>query len=173
MTDIQELKNKIREIEQSTEVDCSNHSSALSRIIRLCSYRERSSYDMRMRLRDEEYDEVEIDEAIEDALRMHIIDDVRFAESLIRSRLNASKGLSGCAVELRKHGIDPESVDYYQELLCSYQREDELQRALSVLRHSPIHAKNVRDAAYRKLVSRGFSSDIAVSAARIYSENAI
>ena len=203
MVDLEELRKRIKEIEQSSADDCSSHVSAhsrqssedkcsssistyfsqssadecsshvsaFSRIIKLCSYRERSTADMRKRLLDEEFDEEEVDAAIQKAARLRFLDDQRFAEALIHTRMHSSKGLAGCAAELRKHGIDPDSVSCYQELLCNFNGNEELERALAVLNRTHIRAKNVRDAAYRKLVNKGFGSDIAARAARIYTEN--
>ena len=45
-----------------------------------------------------------------------------------------------------------------------------MQRALALLRRRPPRAKQAREAAFRKLVGQGFPTDIASSAARLWSE---
>lgn len=47
------------------------------------------------------------DAAIERALSVGYLDDTRFADVLVRSRLRSGKGMSGILRELRTHGIDP------------------------------------------------------------------
>ena len=142
----------------------SNGKSAYAKILRLSSVRERSSSSLRTRLASEGYDECEIEEALARAQRCGVVDDARFAESLCRSRIAAGRGLSGIRIELEKHGIDPNAVP------CAWggDESEEVERACALLRKKPPTAKNKRDAAYRKLVQRGFGSPVAAAAARTW-----
>ena len=49
--------------------------------------------------------------------------------------------------------------------------EPEVERALELLRRKPPRAKNVRDAAFRRLVMKGYSHDIAATASRLFVES--
>ena len=119
---------------------------------------------MRTRLAREGYDECEVEEALARAQRYGIVDDSRFAESFCRSRIAAGKGLSGIRAELEKRGIDPDAVpDAWAD-----DESDEIERAIDFLRRKPPTTKNKRDAAYRKLVQRGFGSSVAATAARTW-----
>lgn len=140
--------------------------SAYAKILRLAAVRERSSAALRARLAHEGFDEVEIEQAIEKACNLGVVDDARFAESLYRSRIAQGKGVAGVKRELEQLDIDPAVVSDIQEA----DESAELLRALAFLRAKPPRAKNKRDAAYRKLIGRGYNSSVAASAARIWFE---
>lgn len=106
--------------------------------------------------------------AVSRAVRCGLIDDSRYADVLARSRISALRGLSGIARELEGLGIDPESVEPYAEAFALGD-DWEIGRALSILESKPPRAKNARDAAYRRLVQKGYSSSVAASAARLWS----
>lgn len=108
--------------------------------------------------------------AVSRAVRCGLIDDSRYADVLARSRISALRGLGGIARELEELGIDPESVEPYAEALANGD-DWEIGRALSILESKPPRAKNARDAAYRRLVQKGYSSSVAASAARLWSES--
>ena len=97
------------------------------------------------------------------------IDDKRFAEVLIRSRIAQCKGSAGIERELAKNGIDPSSIEGWP---YAYEVDDEveLDRALSFLDRKPPKSKNLREGAFRKLVQRGFPISVASTAARIWTE---
>ena len=75
-------------------------------------------------------------------------------------------------------GEDPVSythLDVYKRQLAEGGQGDgddagELARALAVLDRRPPRAKNLRDAAYRRLVQKGYGSSVASSAARRWCE---
>ena len=89
---------------------------------------------------------------------MRAIDDRRYADALVRTRLAAGKGLRDARSEIEALGIDPESLDAWQEH-AARGREAEVERALALLRRRPPRAKQVREAAFRKLAARGFDTD--------------
>ena len=142
---------------------------AYKKILRLANVSERSVKGLRERLLREGFDAESLDTALERACSYGIVDDVRYAEVLVRSRISAGKGRQGIEAELRALDIDPCCVEVWDEYLAG---ESELDRALALLRRRPPTAKNKRDAAYRRLVSKGYSSSTAQSAARIWSESA-
>lgn len=143
---------------------------AFDRIVRWTSNRFRSEADLRKRLLREGYTLEQIDEAIERAQRCLLIDDERFADVLVRSRVRAGKGKVGIESELRKEGIDPFSLPGWPEDYFSDDDESELDRAVSFLDKHPTRSKNPRQAAYRKLLGKGYSSSIAGAASRIWCE---
>lgn len=141
---------------------------AFSKIHRLVAVRERASEELRQRLKREGFSEEATEKALERALRSGLVDDSRFAEALVRTRLASGKGMRGIEVELEKWGIDPDTVIAHQEEVCD--EDAEVQRALEVLRRRPPKAKNQRDAAYRRLMQKGYGSSAASTAARLWSE---
>ena len=62
------------------------------KLVQLCSVRERSSAELAKRLTTYGYPEDEAREAIAKAQRLGIVDDARFADLFIRSRLAAGRG---------------------------------------------------------------------------------
>ena len=66
--------------------------------------------------------------------------------------------------DLESLGVDVQSLDSYQEHE-SMGDQYEIERAIAVLNKRSITAKNKRDAAYRRLIQAGYSSDVASQAA--------
>lgn len=142
---------------------------AFSRILRMVSHRERCSYDIRVKLLQEGYPEGAAETALERAVSLRIVDDVRFAESFIVSSLHAGKGRRGIACDLVQKGIQSQDVE---RLMFEHSSDfaSDYERAMKLLDTHPPRSKNVRDGAYRKLIAKGYSSEIASFAARTYEE---
>ena len=174
---ISDLKTAIESIERrdtaqsQTPPSKGTSSDAFSRIVRLCSVRDRSVFELKDRLAQEGFDEVESQAAVDRAVACGLVDDVRFADSFIRGRLARGKGMQGIERELKARGIDASALPGWPDEYCSSD-DSERDRALAVLKAAPPRAKNVRDSAFRKLINKGFSSDVAASAAREWSDHA-
>lgn len=143
---------------------------ALRKIERLCAVREQSSQLLSKRLVREGFDAACVEEAVERALSCGLLNDARYAECLVRSRLAAGRGVPGIERELSQCGLSLSDVDGWPERF-DYREEDETQRALALLRRNPPRSKNRREGAFRKLSSKGFSAAVAASAARQWSES--
>lgn len=141
---------------------------AFRKIERLCLVREQASAQLRSRLARDGFGPEAIEGALRRALGCGLVDDGRFADVLVRSRLSQGKGRRGIVAELASLGIDADGV----EALAAGDDgdEDEVARALALLERRPPRARNPRDAAYRRLVQKGFSSSAASSAARRWTE---
>ncbi|MEG0070442.1 MAG: regulatory protein RecX [Raoultibacter sp.] len=143
---------------------------AFLKVERLCAVREQSSKALRERLVREGFDSRAVDYAIDRALSCGLLDDSRFADVLIRTRLSAGKGMMGIEAELVRYDIDPNRVQGWP-LEYDVSLETEINRALKLLRRKPPHTKNIREAAYRRLIGKGYSSGVASSAARLWFES--
>ncbi len=172
-----DLRNLITQIEEGDPGAKNSDSSkvelgldtAFRKITRLCAQREQSSKELRKRLAREGYSAEVVDKAIERSCACGLLDDRRFAEVLVRSRLAAGKGLLGIARELNSHDLDASEIEAYTEAEALGE-DAELARACEVLRRKPPRAKNAREAAYRRLVQKGYSSSVAAKAARLWFE---
>ena len=142
---------------------------AYQKILRLATVREYASEQIRERLRRDGYESAHIEEALDRAIRNRVIDDARFAEFYVRSKIASGRGRLGIERELDGLGIPADEVPVLRELDANGE-DDELDRALSVLRMRPPRSKNVREAAFRRLLQRGFSVGIASAAARQWAE---
>lgn len=175
------LRTRIREIEDGVDdAACLTHASshqedpnesdrAFQKILRCASVREQSSARMRSKLKNADFSSEAIDRAIAKSVELGIVDDERYADALIRQTISSGKGLRFALREIEELDVDLDKLDSYRQ----YKEEEdgtELDRALAVLSKHPPRAKNVRDAAYRKLVSKGYSPETSASCARIWSE---
>lgn len=144
---------------------------AFRKILRWVSVRERSTAYVRERLLKDEFPPKAVEEAVARAVDCRAVDDRRYGDALIRMKLAAGRGLRDAEAEIETLGIDPASLDAWQEH-AERGREAEVERALAVLRRRPPRAKAAREAAFRKLVGQGFGTDIASTAARLWYEEA-
>ena len=131
---------------------------AFEAALNLISYKDRTVYELVKRLREKEYDEDEIKEAMEKLIYYGYADDRRYAESYIRYR-SSSKGNRRIAMELSQKGVDRAVVS---ELLSEYER-DESEDVLSIL-ESRYAASDLTDEKTRRRVfgffaRRGFSNE--------------
>ena len=149
--------------------DATEAERAFRKLVDLVNVSDRSEKAMRERLMRDEFDERAVEEAIERAKSYGFIDDRRFADVLIRSRISQGKGTAGIERELASHDIDPNDVPGWP-YEYGIDSESELDRALSFLERKPPRSKNLREGAYRKLMQKGFTSSVASSAARMWFE---
>ena len=147
----------------------SESSRAFNKIARLIAISERSSAQLRQRLIRDGFDASDAEEALERAQACGLVDDMRYAEWLVRSRLRQGRGLSGIERELSEAGMALEDLNGWPDEFL-YDPESETDRALAFLERHPPKAKDIRGSAYRKLVSKGFSASSASSASRIWCE---
>lgn len=143
----------------------SNEDKAFKKIERLVSVRDRAVSEVTERLIREGYTSAEIERAVQRALSCGYLDDVRFADTLIRSRLNNGKGMVGIERELKLLGINIESVPGWPDEYLNGS-PDQVQSALQLLIRKPPHAKNKRNAAFAKLIRSGYSTSIASQAVK-------
>ncbi|CDD67472.1 uncharacterized BCR [Eggerthella sp. CAG:368] len=136
---------------------------AFNKIERLIRVRDRAVSEVEARLIQDEYPQEAINEAIERALMCGYLDDLRFTEVFIRTRIEAGKGLSGIIRDLKRLQIDPYTLEGfpYQYLPENYEAIDS---ALNVLLKKPPRAKNKSQAAYAKLIREGYASSDASEA---------
>ena len=142
---------------------------AFRKIERLALAREQASAALRARLAREGFAPEAADAAVDRALSCGLVDDARYAEVLVRSRLSQGRGAQGIAAELDALGIDASVVPGWPEEFA-VDHESEVERALALLDRKPPRAKNRRDAAFRCLVQKGFGASVASTAARVWSE---
>lgn len=130
---------------------------------------DKSECTIRKRLNAYGYTDADMEASIEKAKAYGLIDDRRFADVLIRSRIRQGRGLAGIERELRENGIEADLLEGWPYEYTSG-LADESERALAFLETHPPRSKNLRDGAYRKLVQKGFSASAASSAARLWAE---
>ncbi len=149
--------------------DAFSSSQAFQKIVRLVSVRERCASELHARLIRDGFGQDAAELSVRRACECGLVDDMRFAEVYIRSKLSQGRGVVGITNDLRQRGIDIHDVcGWPEEFYPGVDNKSELDRALDVLEHRPSHSKNQMKSAYQKLISRGFDSSVAQSAARKY-----
>jgi len=146
--------------QKATDVD-----EAMNSLIRLLATRERSVYEANQRLAEKGYSSAASSAAIERALACGLLDDQHFACGLIHDKVNAGWGKRRIELELYRFGIVKESIEGYPQEFFS--EEDQHEKALVLLRRHHSRAKNPRQAAFRYLVSKGYSTEIASAALKL------
>ena len=143
--------------------------SAKARIYRSAAASEQSTLRVRRKLEGAGYPIDVIDEALQHAVSIGVIDDVRYSECLIRSTVASGKGLSKAAREIESLAIDIESLEAYREYRDRGE-DAEIEDAIQILRRHPSKAKDQYGSSFRKLVSKGFPAQVASAATRRYFE---
>lgn len=143
---------------------------AYQRILRSVSISEQSTNKMRKKLQASGFDDAVIDVAICRAIESNALNDVRYSECLVRSTIALGKGVSFAEHEIDELGININDLESYQEYLKEG-NSPQIEAAISVLTQHPPRAKNKKEAAYRKLISKGFSNEIALDAISEWSSN--
>lgn len=131
-------------------------------LARLLTSRERSCEEVRKRLLEKGYTEDTVSEVIERACACALLDDNRFAENYIKDKLALRWGKRRIERELFFFGIKTETIPGYPEEFFS--ESEQLENALAALERHHSRSKNPRQAAYRFLLSKGYSSSIASAA---------
>lgn len=144
--------------------------AAYQKILRCLAASEQSSIKLRQKLLRAGFSDKDAEEALDRAQAVGVVDDCRYAELLVRHCLACGKGLRHARQELEELGVDIEQLEAYQEHMALGE-DAELERALQVLQAHPPRSKNLREAAYRKLVNKGFGSELAARAARRWFES--
>lgn len=168
---------------------------AFEKVTRLACSRERGSRELINRLVRDGFSREVAESAVRRALDCGLIDDTRYGAVLIRTRIAQGRGRKGIEDELERAGIaasdipgwpeeffsvgdfDPFRVNANAEddvVGCSFgsesSDEQEIERALALLRRKPPRSKNIQASAYRKLVTKGYSTSVASAATRRFME---
>ena len=138
--------------------------AAFSRIASKLTARERSSQEVLRMLMEEGFSADQARRAVERAQRCAIVDDARYARSFINAKLRAGWGKSRIERELSQVGLSIQDAGHesFEELAG----DGEYERALEQARKKRVSDKNPVEKIARFLVGRGFSSSVALKAAK-------
>jgi len=138
---------------------------ARERALALLGYRERSTRELTKKLSDDGYPAVVVSEIVDAYVRVGLLDDVRYAEAYVRTRIRAGYGATRILRELQTKGVDDEIArDALDGVLDQGSDEAEIARARALLRGPLPQDRAERERALRRLVNRGFSFGVARAA---------
>ena len=189
------LQNASLSLEPIMAERTEDETKAFEKVTRLACKREHGSRELVDRLVRDGFSREVAKSAVQRALDCGLIDDVRYGTVLVRTRVAQGRGRKGIEDELERAGIAasdipgwPEeffSVDNFDPFRVNANAEDgvvgcsfgsesgdeqEIERALALLRRKPPRSKNIQASAYRKLVTKGYSTSVASAATRRFME---
>lgn len=150
-----ELLHEVREISRSC---------AHERMEALVGRRDYSRAELSERLLRDGYRSEVVEELVERAVGVGIVDDARYAAAFARSKVMAGWGRMKIERELSRRGISPTDVPGWPEDFVTF--DDERERALSLASRRRLTGRNDYQKIVRFLCSRGFSVGISTSVAR-------
>lgn len=147
-------------------VSASRHIEAMEKINALINVRERTIKETRERLEKYGFDEEEIEDAVETALRVGLINEERFTRMFIQGKTHSGWGKRKIVSRLHAAGIGQETIELCSDEFAS--KEDEYQSALRELSKRSSRSSNPYASYMRRLVGKGYSQDIASRAVKEY-----
>ena len=142
-----------------------------ARLLRLLNTRERCESELRFKLSSDGYPSELIDELLSWALDCNLVSDQRFAEAYIAGKKNLGWGRERIERELQARDINPSTLDGYPDSF--FNEEDELARAFGQASRVYQGKQDQRQAVYKRLLSKGFSTSVAFRVASEYSHSDI
>ena len=137
-------------------------SCAMERIAALVNMRDYSEHDFKRKLRLDGYASSTVEACVQRAKELRLIDDRRYADAYIRSKVSQGWGRSRIERELSAHGIAAADVAGWPEEYLSGDAEAE--RAYELAKRRPLKGSNDYERLMRYLCGRGYAPGVASSA---------
>lgn len=170
---IDALRQRISAMEKSSDAGQKPNVNNLvdkcfKRMVVLINYRERCCEELRQRLVGREnFDKDVFEKALNKAKRYGLVDDARYAEMYAFCKAQCFRGVYGIEQHLRRMKIDFESIPKVMQILEKARLLEEKTAKEFVATH-PSTSKNQFNANVKKLIHRGFSTEVAFKAANAY-----
>lgn len=131
---------------------------AFKRLVKLLERRDYTVKEAKAKLELDGYWSEPIEFALTKAQALRILNDARYADGFIRSKVAAGWGAKRIELELERRGIEASAVPGWPS---DYLSDDEYGRALALASRRPLTGRDPYAKVVRFLVSRGFSGDVA------------
>ncbi len=143
-----------------SEKDCK------AKLLKLISMRDYSVESMKTKLKSSGFKDEDIDKTIEFGCKHGFLNDKRYAQNFILSKQELGWGRARIEKSLEDKGVEYLEIDGYPDEFFS--DDSEIKRAIKCISSHRTSSKNIRDAHYRYLLSKGYSSSVASRALREY-----
>lgn len=137
---------------------------AAARVERLVDRRDYSTDELRTKLRLDGYSRQVIDDCVSHAREIGLVDDHRYADVYVRSKVAAGWGMVRIERELGRRGVDVQELEGWPYAYLD--PDDELERAREVARTKRVNGARPYEKLVRYLCARGYSMGVARRAAR-------
>lgn len=137
-----------------------------AKLLKLVGMRDYSVESMKTKLLAAGFKIDDIDKIIEFACKHGFLNDKRYAQNFILSKQELGWGRARIEKSLDDKGVDYSEIDGYPDEFFS--EDSEVTRAIKCICTHHTSSKNVRDAHYRYLLSKGYSTSVASRALREY-----
>lgn len=139
------------------------YKTALESALRILARRDHSVAELGRKLAQRHFDQEVIDQVISECRRLNYLDDIRFAQGLIRMIKRKGRGFMQLKKEFRHRGLD--GVENERLLCDAYDEQEEFLIARRVASKKLVVIKDLeprkrRAKIYRFLYSRGFSKSV-------------
>jgi len=151
----EELAHAIDEVQAA----CAN-----ARTEKLINMRDYTEAQLATKLSQDGYSPSAVRTAVARAVRIGLVDNLRYGDVLIRSKMAAGWGQVRIAQKLKQVGISPESIPGWPD--AYFERDSEAERAYALLAHKRLTGKNDYPKLVRHLANKGFSLSVCVDAAK-------
>lgn len=142
------------------------HIAAMEKIGVLVGVRERCIKETRERLIKCGFTSEEVDDAVDTALRVNMINELRYTRAFIRGKSHLGWGRLKIINQLRQNNIPEETIDAcFAEFPSS---QDEYSMAMKLICKKKANSKDPYATYMRRLISRGFSYDVSQSVVKEY-----
>ena len=131
----------------------------LSKIERYCTYQERCTQEVVTKLRSWQIEEREQQQVLQILKNDGFIDDERYVQSYIRSKVNAKQwGMQKIRLGLFQKGISKDLINKYIEDINPEQYTDNIQASIRkwTQSHGPVTQENITKL-YRHLMTKGYT----------------
>ena len=137
---------------------------AQQRVVKLLERRDYSAKEVYEKLVQDGFRASLAQQAVRDAKTKKIINDIRYAESFVRSKVSAGWGMRRITHELDRRGVNVRELEGWPYDYLD--PEDEYGRAMEVASRKRVSEPNAYAKLVRFLAHRGFSYDVASRAAK-------
>ena len=151
-------------LEVTRAIDAAEPQAVNERAITLLAYRSRSVAEMYERLKEDGYPLSRISDVVDRLVGIGYLDDTEYAHQFARSKAASGWGFRKVRDGLARKGVSEEIVDSVRDEYFS--GDDERERAGEIIARFDVGDRKQRDRAIRRLISKGFSPDVAFGVVR-------